>query len=257
MVEDYVKEGDYVYLWHSEGINIVAKAKRGLVLSTVRGIIRFEDIVGKPYGSRIVTNLGHEFYLTKPTSVDILMKMPRVTQPIYPKDASALLVILDVKPGSRILEAGLGSGYAASILALHVGEQGLVVSVERNPRYIKAALSTLRELGVADRVHVVNGDVKHVKWPRGYFDAALLDMGDPWDALPNVAEALRHGGVVAVYVPTVSQVERVIDSMVKAGLIDVRMLDVQWRFWKAKPREVRPETWTLTHTGFIIYARRP
>jgi len=254
---DTVKEGDYVLLWHSNGIRVVAKVRRGGVISTVRGILKMSEIIGKPYGSRVLTNLGHAFYVTKPDMVDVLLKMPRVTQPIYPKDSSALLIMLNVKPGSRVLEAGLGSGYAASIIATYIGPWGHLVSIERNPRYIEVARETLRIMGILDVVDLINGDVSRIKLPSSYFDSALLDMGDPWSAIPVVADSLRHGCNIAVYVPTINQVERVIRSMVDSGLIDVKMFEVNWREWKTIPGEVRPNTWTLSHTGFIIVAKRP
>lgn len=254
---DVVKEGDYVLLWHSNEIKIITVAKKGLVIGTVRGILKFDDIIGKPYGSRVVTNLGHVFYITKPDITDVLLKMPRVTQPIYPKDASALLIMLNVKPGSRILEAGLGSGYAATLLAMHLRPLGQLVSVERNGKYILVARRTLRVMGVEDAVDVIHGDVAELPLPEDYFDSALLDMGDPWRAIPNVTRALRHGGNLAVYVPTISQVERVIRSMIDSGFIDVKMIEVNWREWKTVINEVRPKTWNLSHTGFIIVAKKP
>lgn len=253
---DVVKEGDYVLLWHSNSIRMVVKVRRGGVLSTVRGIIRMDDIIGKPYGTRIATNLGHTFYITRPNLPDILLKMPRVTQPIYPKDSSAIIILLNIKPGSRVLESGLGSGFAASIIATYISPHGQLVSVERNGKYISAARRTLRELGLSDIVDVVNADIFNMKLPSRYFDAALLDMGDPWRAIPVVADSIRHGGNIAVYVPTVNQVEKVIESLSR-DFIDMRMIEVRWREWKTVPGEVRPNTWELSHTGFIIVAKMP
>ncbi|MGC8569920.1 MAG: tRNA (adenine-N1)-methyltransferase [Caldivirga sp.] len=254
---DVVKEGDYVLLWHSNEIKVIAVAKRGLVIGTVRGILRLDDILGKPYGSRIVTNLGHTFYITKPDIIDVLLKMPRVTQPIYPKDTSALIIMLNVRPGSRILEAGLGSGYAASLLAMHLKPLGQLISIERNSRYIAVAKKTLRTMEVNDVVDIINGDIAELALPEEYFDSALLDMGDPWRAIPIVIKALKHGGNLAVYVPTISQVEKVIRSMVDSNFIDIKMIEVNWREWKTTINEVRPKTWNLSHTGFIIVAKKP
>lgn len=256
-VDDVVKENDYVLLWHSNEIKLVVKARRNLVVSTVRGVLRMSEIIGKEYGSKIVTNLGYVFYITKPDIMDILLKMPRVTQPIYPKDSSTLLIMLNIRPGSRVLEAGLGSGYATVILAMHAGPFGQVITVEKSSKYIRVAKETLRAMGVYDNVDVINGDVSRIKLPSEYFNSALLDMGDPWNAIPNIINSLKHGGNIAVYVPTISQVERVISSLMASGFIDIKMIEVNWREWKTTINEVRPKTWNLSHTGFIIVAKRP
>ncbi len=62
--------------------------------------------------------------------------------------------LLNVRPGSRILEVGTGSGYRAAVLD-QLGAE--VWTIERLPELAEAARQTLDRLGY-DRVHVVNGD---------------------------------------------------------------------------------------------------
>ena len=46
---------------------------------------------------------------------------------------TALLRLLDVRPGDRVLEIGTGSGYTTAVLASLVGDSGHVTSIDVNP----------------------------------------------------------------------------------------------------------------------------
>jgi protein-L-isoaspartate(D-aspartate) O-methyltransferase len=50
-----------------------------------------------------------------------------------PSTVSAMLRLLDVRPGHRVLDVGAGSGWTCALLAHLVGPDGLVVGVELVP----------------------------------------------------------------------------------------------------------------------------
>ena len=85
----------------------------------------------------------------------------------------------------------------------------------------------------------------------------LVDIPEPWRLLDGLAEALRLGGIVLSYLPTVLQVH----ELTLALNVDTRWRLVQtvelWeRPWHVTDKSVRPEHRMVAHTGFITTARR-
>ena len=56
------------------------------------------------------------YTIFSPALQDFVVGMPRGAAVIYPKDAAQIVEIGDMKPGSKVLEAGVGSGS----LTLHI-----------------------------------------------------------------------------------------------------------------------------------------
>src|SRR5690606_26842507 len=50
-----------------------------------------------------------------------------------PSTVAAMLRLLDVRPGARVLDVGSGSGWTTALLAVLVGPEGSVLGVERDP----------------------------------------------------------------------------------------------------------------------------
>src|SRR5271157_1009880 len=67
---------------------------------------------------------------------EMVLKMPRGAQVIYPKDLAAILMEEDIAPGVRVLEAGVGSG-ALSMALLRAGAS--VVGYELREDFAKQA----------------------------------------------------------------------------------------------------------------------
>jgi len=60
-----------------------------------------------------------------------------------PRTVAAMLRLLDVQPGQRVLDVGAGSGWTTALLAWLVGEQGKVVGVELLPRLASWAVDNV------------------------------------------------------------------------------------------------------------------
>ena len=89
-----------------------------------------DDIIGQPYGSQICTHLGAKFYLLQPTTEELVRYIRRSSQIIFPKDSGYIIMKLGVRPGSRVLEAGTGSGGLTLAFATMVGDSGRVYSYD-------------------------------------------------------------------------------------------------------------------------------
>jgi protein-L-isoaspartate(D-aspartate) O-methyltransferase len=84
--------------------------------------------------------------------------------------------LLEPRVNIRVLEVGTGSGYQAAVLA----QLGcVVVSVERHAELADAARTRLDELGLADRVRIVNGDGSVGRPEDAPFDAIVVTAAAP------------------------------------------------------------------------------
>jgi SAM-dependent methyltransferase len=111
-----------------------------------------------------------------------------------------LLVDAGIAGGMRVLDIGCGSGDVSFMLAQLVGEAGLVVGVDRDPRPLVAARERAQALGFPN-VRFIEGNFDALSAEPDKFDAAvgrrvLMYQPEPVDALRQLARALRPGGLV-------------------------------------------------------------
>ena len=84
----------------------------GATFHTHAGVLAHDDIIGETEGCTVTGSTGRSFLALRPTLSDVVLKMPRGAQVIYPKDLGAILIAADIGPGQRVLEAGRGLGRA-------------------------------------------------------------------------------------------------------------------------------------------------
>jgi len=82
----------------------------GAQFHTHAGIVDHDEVIGGDEGVHVAASNGRSFLVLRPTLADVVVKMPRGAQVIYPKDLGAILMAADLGPGMRVLEAGVGSG---------------------------------------------------------------------------------------------------------------------------------------------------
>ena len=95
---------------------------------------------------------------------------------------------LGLGPGSRVLDAGAGSGY----VAMHMAEKGLnVEAVDITPLHVQDARRNVEARGLQDGVSVRLGDYHDLAdFPNGSFDGiytmeTFVHADDPLKALRN------------------------------------------------------------------------
>jgi len=123
-----------------------AKQRRYLVtlapdgqFHTHAGYVRHEDVIGKDEGVTVRSTTNARYLVVRPTLADFVLKMPRGAQVIYPKDIGPILLLADVFPGARVLEAGVGSG-ALSLALLRAGAS--VVGYELREDFARSSART-------------------------------------------------------------------------------------------------------------------
>ncbi len=251
-----VKEGDIVYVVIDKKRRYIVRVESGRILGTDKGFIRHKDLIGRPYGSCIKTSLGHKAYILKPLHYDVLHGYKRVTQVIYPKDSSFIVYLAGIGPGSRVVEAGVGTGFLSTYIAHVIGSTGKLYVYEIRDDVIDVAEKNLRLAGLVDRIVFKHMDIRNGIEERDV-DAVILDIPDPWNVVEHAYNSLKPCHPFIAYVPTINQVEKIVRKLKEhKGFIDIRAFETLYRDYIVEEGAVRPNTFMVGHTGYIVYARK-
>ncbi|MGB3352721.1 MAG: tRNA (adenine-N1)-methyltransferase [Mycobacterium sp.] len=249
--------GDRVQLTDAKGRRYTMLLKPGGEFHTHRGIISLDEVVGLPEGSVVRSTNGDQFLVLRPLLVDYVMSMPRGAQVVYPKDAAQIVHEGDIFPGARVLEAGAGSGALTCSLLRAVGPEGHVSSYEVRDDHAEHAIRNV-ETFFGDRPpnwELVIADVVDYAGPE--VDRVVLDMLAPWDVLDAVGRALVPGGVLMIYVATVTQLSKTVEAMREQQCwTEPRAWESMQRGWHVVGLAVRPEHTMRGHTAFLVSARK-
>ncbi|MGI8427568.1 MAG: tRNA (adenine-N1)-methyltransferase [Actinomycetota bacterium] len=247
--------GDKALLTDSKGRRYLITLQTGGSFHFHRGIIEHEAIIGLPEG-RTINSTGHEpVQVFRPTYADFVLKMPRGAQVIYPKDAAMILMHADIYPGARVLEAGVGSGALTIALLRAVGEQGSVCAFDLREDFIETALANIHSfMGKAENFDVRVGSL-YEPIDQMEVDRVVLDLPEPWRALPQVEVALSPGGIALFYLPTILQVSKLVEHLKLRPWTCILTLENLTRTWHVEGQSVRPDHRMVAHTGFLTSAR--
>ncbi|KAB1658325.1 tRNA (adenine-N1)-methyltransferase [Pseudoclavibacter sp. CFCC 11306] len=257
-----LRVGDKVQLTGPKARMHTLILQRGAEFHTNKGAIRHDDLIGAPDGSVIESTQGVRYLALRPLLRDEVLSMPRGAAIIYPKDAVQILALADVHPGARVVEAGVGSGALSMWLLRSLGDSGRLFSFERREEFAEIADANVSgHFGRhPENWTVTVGDLQQ-ELPAvvadGSADAVILDMLAPWETIDAAAAALRPGGVLVVYVATVTQLSRVSETIRDRGCFTVpQATETMEREWHVEGLAVRPEHRMIGHTGFLTSARR-
>lgn len=251
--------GDRVQLTDAKGRHYTVILTPGEDFHTHRGIVAHDSVIGLPEGSVVKATGGNAFLVLRPLLIDYVLSMPRGAQVIYPKDAAQIVHEGDVFPGATVLEAGAGSGALTCSLLRAVGSAGQVISYEvREDHAEHARRNVAAFFGVLpDNWRLVVADLTATDLPDASVDRAVLDMLAPWEVLDSVARVLAPGGVLIVYVATVTQLSTVVEALrAQQCWTEPRAWETLQRNWNVVGLAVRPQHSMRGHTAFLVSARR-
>ena len=256
------KSGDKVQLTGPKGrLNTITLVKGG-AFGTHRGDLKHDDIIGKADGSVVANQNGVEYLALKPLLNDFVLSMPRGAAIIYPKDAAQILVEGDIFPGAVVVEAGVGSGALSMYLLRAIGDNGELHSFERRSEFAEIAAGNVKSQTGSNpknwKIHL--GDLQEQlpkKLKPQSVDRVVLDMLAPWECIDECANALAPGGLIIIYVATVTQLSRVAEDIRSSRLFtEPNAFESLVRPWHLQGLAVRPEHRMIGHTGFLLTARR-
>jgi tRNA (adenine57-N1/adenine58-N1)-methyltransferase len=252
---EIIKEKDLVLLLGKDGKSFIVHVIAGGELQTHRGVVRHDDIIGKQFGQNVKSHLGYPFLILEPSTHDLILDIRRTTQIMYPKDIGYILLKMNIKPGSRVIEAGTGSGGLTLALARAVMPTGRVYSYEVRRDVLKLAARNLERIGLLRFVELKERDISE-GFDEIDADALFLDLRTPWDYLPQAYEALKGGGFFGALLPTMNQVIQLVSALPEHGFTMTEVEEILLRPYKPVAERLRPADRMVAHTGYLIFARK-
>ena len=241
------KEGDWVLISYKNK-NFLKKLEKGFNLNVKKEVIKFEDIIGKKEGEEI-----KGFQIFRPTLEEIILfGLKRKTQIIYPKDSFFIAFKLDLSRKSKVLEVGVGSGALTVVLSRLAKE---VFAYEISKKFCKLALKNWQKFDLCQNVKLFNEDFLEAKIRKNFFDAAFVDVKEPWHFVEKLHWGLKEGKTVGFLLPTTNQVSKLLESL-KGFFGSVEVLEILHRYYKVVPERIRPEDRMVAHTGYLVFAKK-
>ena len=221
------------------------------------GKVDAADVIGRDEGSVVHSSLNDAFLVFRPTLAQLIPNLPRQAQVIYPKDIGTILIWADIFPGCTVIESGVGAGALTNALLRALGTEGSLVSYELREDFARMARDNVaRYYGPAEQWTLKLGDVAEAL-EETQVDRIILDLPEPWQVTQKAWSALRPGGILLSYLPTVLQVKTLVDSLRDhGGFVAIETMESLMRFWHIKGMSMRPQHRMVAHTGFITVARR-
>jgi len=235
------------------------KGKRQLVkegedLHTHGGVIKEADLKKVKYSGQVETHTGMKFTIMEPSLIDFIEKMQKRAQIVYPKDSATIIGLTGLGSGSKVVEAGTGVAGMTMMLANAVRPDGKIYTYEIREEHQKEAKKHLEASGLIKYTDmklksIYDGiDEKDV-------DAVILDLPEPWEVSDHALKALKFGGYLVCYSPSVEQTKKFVTSLPKQ-FQETQTIEIILRSWEVSEQRCRPNTRMIGHTAFLTFTRK-
>jgi tRNA (adenine57-N1/adenine58-N1)-methyltransferase catalytic subunit len=251
-----LRDGERALFLDGRDRRYLVTLKQGQQFHTHAGYLSHDEIIGVEEGTRFSLSSGAKVTVVRPTLSDVIVKMPRGAQVVYPKDIGSIIVGADIAPGVSVLEAGTGSGALTMALVRAVGSSGKVVSLEQREDHARRAEANIVAMlgSVPDELTLLVDDITTYE-PAEPSDRLVLDLPEPWQVAERAELLLRPGGIFCAYIPSTTQVQETVATLRRLGFIDIVTSETLIRTWHVEGRSVRPDHRMVGHTGFLTIAR--
>jgi len=232
-----IREGDTCVIYISEHQKYTLKIERGNSLQTKFGLLLAKDLIGHSYGLKYDCKKGWvlPLRLTPEIWTQIL---PHRTQILYHADISMILLQLDIKPGSIVLESGTGSGSLSHAIIRAIKSEGFLYTYDVSESRVEQARIEFEAHGLSKNVKVQLRNICELGFDpelEEKADACVLDLPQTWDAIGHAYRALKpDGSRLCAFSPCVEQVKQNVDKMNELQMRDIITIETL-----CKPYEVR------------------
>jgi tRNA (adenine57-N1/adenine58-N1)-methyltransferase len=249
-----LRAGEKLILVDSKGRQYLVDLVEGGEFHTHTGIVPHADLIGKDEGITVRSSTGARYTAMRPTLNDFVLRMPRGAQVIYPKDLGPILMLADITPGAHVFESGVGSG-ALSMTLLRLG--ATITGYELREDFAERARHNVQSfLGdeASARYHVEVRD-SYTGIDARDVDRVVLDLPEPWQVVKHAEVAMRPGGILVAYTPSIAQVMQLHEALDDSGFHLAQTVEILQRTWHVEGQAVRPDHRMVAHTGFLTSAR--
>ena len=221
-------------------------------LHTQYGFIKKEELEKAKDGDLLKSNTNREFFIFSPSFIDIYKKIKRDAQIIPLKDIGYIIAETGINNETRVLDAGSGSGALACFLASIAKE---VITYEIREDFIGIVKANIEFLGLKN-IKIKNKSI-YEETEEKNIDVAALDVPEPWKAIESCSKALKPGGFLVSYSPSIPQVADFVNALRQnENFVYLKTVEISEREWEVEERKVRPKSKGLGHSGFLSFARK-
>jgi len=215
------------------------------------GFIKKRDLKKKD-GSVLKTNTKKELSIFSPSFIDLYRKIKRDAQIIPLKDIGLIITETGIDKNSKIIDAGSGSGALACFLA-HLCKEVITYDIRKD--FINIVEKNIEFLGLKN-IKIKNKDVYN-KIDEKDTDLIVLDLPEPWKAINSAKKALKVGGFLVSYSPSVPQTMDFVNAVNKEkDFVHIKTSEIIEREWEVEERKVRPKSRGIGHSGLISFCRK-
>ena len=214
------------------------------------GIISKSDLAKKSTAAK--SSNGKEYAIFSASFTDDYRRIKRLAQIIPLKDIAAIMAGTGVGSESKVIDSGTGSGAVSLFLARHVKE---VITYDINDEHIEIAKENAKELGITN-ISFNKGDIKEGIKEKDA-DLFVLDIPEPWATINTLDKALKVGGFVVSYSPTIPQTADFVNAIKDLEqFMHIKTIEIIERKWEIDGRKVRPKGQEIGHSGFLTFMRK-
>jgi tRNA A58 N-methylase Trm61 len=127
-----------------------------------------------------------------------------------------------------VCESGTGSGALSHCLMRSIAPKGMLHTYEFNELRAETARKEFASNGVDHLSNVYHKDVCGKHGPGGFdrpqasVDAIILDLPEPWLAVPHAAYCIKRNSRVVSYSPCIEQAQKTIEALKKNGFHTIK-----------------------------------
>ena len=212
VVRGALSAGERVLLIDPRGRRYLVILKVGSEFHSHGGYIPHDELIGRVEGTTVRATKGLAYTVLRPTLADFVLKMPRGAQVIYPKDLGPILMLADIYPGRPC--ARVGGRLRRPVDGLLRAGADIVGYELREDFAEKAHQNVVAFLGeeVLARYRVEMRDCYEGIDEAG-LDRIVLDLPEPWQVVKHAERALRPGGILVAYTPTIVQAAQLREAL--------------------------------------------
>lgn len=218
---------------------------------TTYGIIKTADLK-KEDGTKVKSSTDKEYFVFSPVFIDFYRRIRKYAQTIPLKDIGFIMATTGIGEDSVVLEAGGGSGGFSCFISRFVKK---VISYDIEDKSIEMIKENLKNM-VIENIELKKINI-YEKIDDKNIDLVLLDLPEPWQAIENANKALKAGGFLVIYTPSINQTQQAMNKIAEyEGLMPVKTVELVEREWKVVGQIVRPTSRSNIHSGFISFVRK-
>ena len=166
-------------------------------------------------------------HVLHPTPELWTLTLPHRTQILYSTDISHVTLMLDLKPGSIVVESGTGSGSMSHAIVRTVAPSGHLYTFEFHQLRCVAAREEFKSHGMDECVTIECRDVcKDGFGLEPIADAVFLDLPRPHEAIEHARSVIRpSGGRLCSFSPCIEQVQATCEELRRCGFVEVETVE--------------------------------